>query len=267
LLAAYHTAYNVVGVAVLLPLIGWFTKFVERLLPDKGSPLTRGLDSAALSSPVVAAEAVRRTVAQALQTLCGSIEAALPGASATLAAKVGRSAPSGAEIQEALRKAQEFISEVCGPPETEDEQRRLTSTMHALDHASRLAELSGEQLGLPAAKGGPEDARAVELCAETMRNAGAVAREIADEAALSDHAVPITSLDTPDAMSKLAALDHAATALGELRRGHRSATLSAVAAGELTADQAMVRVDAVRRLEAFAHHAWRAAAHLAGRGG
>jgi len=40
-----------------------------------------------------------------------------------------------------------------------------------------------------------------------------------------------------------------------------------VAAGELTADQAMVRVDAVRRLEAFAHHAWRAAAHLAGRGG
>ena len=267
LLAAYHTAYNVVGVAVLLPLIGWFTKFVERLLPDKGSPLTRGLDSAALSSPVVAAEAVRRTVAQALQTLCGSIEAALPAASATSAAKVGRSAPSGAEIQEALRKAQEFISEVSGPPETEDEQRRLTSTMHALDHASRLAELSGEQLGLPAAKGGPEDARAVELCAETMRNAGSVAREIADEAALGDHAVPIASLDTPDAMSRLAALDRCATALGELRRGHRSATLSAAAAGELTADQAMVRVDMVRRLEAFAHHAWRAAAHLAGRGG
>src|SRR6516162_2542101 len=154
-------------VPLLVPLIGWFTKFVERLLPDKGSPLTRGLDSAALSSPVVAAEAVRRTVAQALQTLCGSIEAALPAASATSAAKVGRSAPSGAEIQGALRKAQEFISEVSGPPETEDEQRRLTSTMHALDHASRLAELSGEQFGLPAAKGGPEDARAVELCAQT----------------------------------------------------------------------------------------------------
>ena len=35
LLAAYHTAYNVVGVAVLLPATQWFTRFVERLLPSK----------------------------------------------------------------------------------------------------------------------------------------------------------------------------------------------------------------------------------------
>src|SRR5262249_25368310 len=43
LLAAYHTAYNVVGVLVLLPLIDRFTRFVERLLPERGSPLTRCL--------------------------------------------------------------------------------------------------------------------------------------------------------------------------------------------------------------------------------
>jgi phosphate:Na+ symporter len=35
LLAAYHTAYNVVGVLVLLPLIDKFTRFVERLLPER----------------------------------------------------------------------------------------------------------------------------------------------------------------------------------------------------------------------------------------
>src|SRR6516165_4924454 len=40
LLAGYHTAYNVIGVAVLLPAIGAFTRFVERLLPERGSPLT-----------------------------------------------------------------------------------------------------------------------------------------------------------------------------------------------------------------------------------
>ena len=34
LLAAYHTAYNVIGVLVLMPVIDWFTRFVERLLPD-----------------------------------------------------------------------------------------------------------------------------------------------------------------------------------------------------------------------------------------
>ena len=77
LLAAYHTAYNVVGVVVLMPVIDWFTRFVERLLPERASPLTRSLDTAALASPIVAVEAVRRTVALAIEALCGSIVAAL----------------------------------------------------------------------------------------------------------------------------------------------------------------------------------------------
>jgi phosphate:Na+ symporter len=42
--------------------------------------------------------------------------------------------------------------------------------------------------------------------------------------------------------------------------------LGAVANGTLTADAAIVRVDTVRSLEALAHHAWRSAAHLMGRG-
>ena len=41
LLAAYHTAYNVVGVAVLLPATQWFTRVVERLLPSKISNRAR----------------------------------------------------------------------------------------------------------------------------------------------------------------------------------------------------------------------------------
>src|SRR5262249_1405802 len=74
LLAGYHTAYNVVGVVVLLPLVDWFTRVVERILPERGSPLTRSLDPSALATPIVAVEAVRRTIASALATVCGSIE-------------------------------------------------------------------------------------------------------------------------------------------------------------------------------------------------
>src|SRR5215813_2128865 len=73
LLAGYHTAYNVLGVAVLLPLIDRFTRLVERILPDRRSPMTRCLDPAALVTPLAAEEAVRRTVARALQAMCGSI--------------------------------------------------------------------------------------------------------------------------------------------------------------------------------------------------
>ncbi|HKD01201.1 MAG TPA: Na/Pi symporter, partial [Terriglobales bacterium] len=76
LLAGYHTAYNVVGVVVLLPLIDRFTRFVERILPERASPLTRCLDPATLVTPLATEEAVRRTVARALSAMCGSIGAA-----------------------------------------------------------------------------------------------------------------------------------------------------------------------------------------------
>ena len=77
---------------------------------------------------------------------------------------------------------------------------------------------------------------------------------------------------SPEAAAKpappaaLVRLEEAAKALGALRLAHRSATLSKVATGELTADEAIARVDAVTRFEALARHAWRSAAYLAGRG-
>src|SRR5262245_51308442 len=81
LLAGYHTAYNVVGVLVLLPLIDQFTRFVERILPERTSALTRCLDPAALATPIAAVEAVRRTVARALIAVCTSLDNALEAAS------------------------------------------------------------------------------------------------------------------------------------------------------------------------------------------
>jgi phosphate:Na+ symporter len=248
-----------------MPAIQRFTRLVERLLPDRGSALTRALDPAALASPVVAGEAVRLTVARALETLCGSIRAALTASTADRPSGRGRTAASAAEIAAALGKARQFISDVSGPPESASEQRRLTSTLHALDHASRLAELAGEEVDFTFAKGGPEDARPAKLCAEAMQNAASAVHGVAEESGLSERAAPIKSADTPEAELALARLEQSANALSELRGVHRSATLSAVGTGELAADQAMARVDAVRRLDALAHHAWRAASHLVDR--
>jgi phosphate:Na+ symporter len=86
LLAGYHTAYNLIGVLVLLPMIQGFTRLVERILPERGSPLTRYLDPAALVTPIATVEAVRRTVAGALETMCGSLATVL--AAANLGASV-----------------------------------------------------------------------------------------------------------------------------------------------------------------------------------
>lgn len=236
LLALYHTAYNVVGVVVLLPVIDRFTRFVERILPERGSPLTRCLDPAALLTPIAAEEAVRRTIARSLAAMCASIGEALTCAKKTF---------SVAEATDALRQAQEFMPETSGPPESAEEQERLTRTLHALDHASRLAEIAREKSEFVPMPEGSEEARAVDLCAQAMRNAVAVADDLGapTEAALQ--------------------LELCAKTLGELQIDHRKATLSSVANGAVSADEAIARVDIVRRLEAFSRHAWRSAAYLA----
>ena len=271
LLAGYHTAYNVVGVAVLLPLIDRFTRFVERILPERASPLTRCLDPAALETPIAAEEAVRRTVARSLGTMCGSIGEALTATNHGTPVRAGKEAVSVTEASDALRQAREFMSEASAPPESGEEQERLTSTLHALDHASRLAEVAGEKGELRSVPSGSEDVRAAELCAEAMRNAVLIAGEVGALPDGPDQAAAVEPLDgekevagngapTEQAMLQL---EHCAITLSELQRAHRKATLSSVAGGGVSANEAIARVDTVR-LEALARHAWRSAAQLVG---
>jgi phosphate:Na+ symporter len=181
------------------------------------------------------------------------------------------------QAADALRQAQIFLSEVSGPPESEDEQRRLMSTVHALDNAYRLAETASPEIDLRAVSSGPEDVRAAELCAEVMRRAASIADEIAalpgNARSKPTHPAPEApgadpAPDAPAASTQesLDLLERCAKKLGELRDTHRSATLSAVASGALTAGEAIARVERVRNLDALAHHAWRSAAHLVGRG-
>ncbi|UHQ19723.1 Na/Pi symporter [Lysobacter sp. KIS68-7] len=238
LLAAYHTAYNVVGVAVLLPLIDRFTRFVERLLPERRSPLTRCLDPAALTTSFAAEEAVRRTVARALAAICGSL-----GKDAVLAAQAG----------DALRQAWRFMSEASGPPESEAEQAQLTRTLHALDEATRLVEVAGEQGEFRAASSEPDDVRAAELCAEAMRNAVLIA----------DDVVALPGAGHRGATeSALADLERCATLLRDHQQAHRGAILASVARGAVGADEAAARVETARRLSDITRHAWLCAANL-----
>ncbi|MEZ0170729.1 Na/Pi cotransporter family protein [Microvirga sp. TS319] len=259
LLAAYHTAYNVVGVAILLPATQWFTRIVERLLPSTQTALQRALDPSALASPVVAVETARRVVANVLATTAASVSAALSGGA-------GPGAQDRAAAVAVLEEVRDFLSELKDPPETEAERLRMMSTLHALDHASRLVDVvaNGGFPGQPT--GASHDFRAGELCAQAMRAALAVGGSIISESALSAQAAPIGWSVSPELAAALAEAEAAATELDFLQRNHRAATLSSVAPGRLTVADAFTRIDATRRLGRTAHHAWRSAAHLLGVG-
>ena len=258
LLAAYHTAFNVVGVAILMPAIKPFTRFVERLLPEIRSALTRALDPAALENPVVAVEAVRRTIALTIQTIGPSIEAAVAGTGAAA------SVLSLAEPAKALREAQDFIAEIGGTPDSAIENLRLAGALHALDHMSRLVDSAGEEPEFPMAREDEDERRAAALCVEAMRSAVAAVEDIAREKAFGAAAAPIESLETPAAGAALDRLEENARLLKQLKRAHRGPTLRKVGVGEINVERALGRIETIRRLEALARHAWRAVAHLLG---
>ena len=214
-------------------------------------------------------------IARALAAVCGSVEASLVVASRGEPVRPEKDAISFPEAADALRQAQVFLSDVTGPPDSDDEQRRLTSTLHALDHASRLAETASGGIDFGTVRDGPDDARAGHLCAEAMRSTISIAGEVATPpgtgrlprmAPASRDADATSGAVVISTEEALAQLDRCAAELEELQRSYRSATLGAVANGTLTADAAIVRVDTLRSLEALAHHAWRSVAHLVGRG-
>lgn len=252
LLAAYHTAYNVVGVAVLLPATQWFTRVVERILPSKETALERALDPSALSNPVIAVETARRVVADILGTTAAS-------------AASGGVPPGIAAAAATLEQVRDFLSDMNDPPETEAERHRMTSTLHALEHASRLIEILGEGESARTGPAASHDPRAAALCEQAMRATQTISASITAESALTVQAEPIGWAASAEVAAALAEAEKASTALDAMQRDHRAATLAAVAPGELTATDAFARIDATRRIDRIVHHAWRSAAHLLGR--
>ncbi|APR74712.1 Sodium-dependent phosphate transporter [Minicystis rosea] len=274
LLAAYHTAYNVVGVAVLLPLMGPFTRMIERLVPERGSPLTKYLDPASLASPTVAVEAVRRTVKRVLQTLCASVATGLDGAALGATLRPAIDDATLGHASEALRQASDFLSKVELPPSPEG-HAWFTSTLHALDHARRLCGAVGKMATSGLAIEGPVEARAATLCGNAMRDAAGAAGRLAASAGPAHASEDPSATSAYRTLAKEAAkvlaqpsheavadLERSAEALAELAVTHRRATLDMVASGTLTASAAIGRVDTVALLCRGTHHAWRAVAHL-----
>ena len=109
-------------------------------------------------------------------------------------------------------------------------------------------------------------AEAAQLCTLAMRAAQVVGGSITAESALSQQAEPIGWSVSPEVANALTEAEEAARELDALQRGHRATVLGSVTPANLTAADALARIDAVRRLDRIAHHAWRSAAHLLGRG-
>ncbi len=135
LIALFHTAINVVGVAVLLPVTTRYAALISRLVPDRAPSLSVYLDTSLLSVPSVAVEAARRTVVQIGAVLVEVTCLAL------------RSVPFRRHETDLLQVASTaaaqtrgFLGRIRSSPDDEKEYNRHLSVLHAVDHLDRLLE-------------------------------------------------------------------------------------------------------------------------------
>jgi phosphate:Na+ symporter len=108
ILALFHTFFNALGVAILLPLAPRLARLIERIVPERGSRATRHLGIAVARIGPVATEASRRAMVDVLVEVARSAEDAVRG-----------EAPHGrrrAALDEAAPALPAVASEPSAPP-------------------------------------------------------------------------------------------------------------------------------------------------------
>lgn len=233
-LAAFHTLFNLLGVAIMLPWIGTFARALERLVPDRGPRLTRRLDPSVTALAPVAVEAAQHT----LRDIAALISERIP---ALIAHRRSLDEATAAAVRSALLEVRRFIGRVRSHPETAAEHRRHLAALHALDHLEQLIEACDERL--PRTPDAEID-RAGAAFIDTLERAGPWLRG--------------EDVEPPDAL-----LGEASAALAHLRRHHRRRVLDETAAGRLEPAEGMSRLEAIRWIDRLAYHLWRAVHHMA----
>lgn len=128
-LAAFHTAFNLMGAVLFVPLIPQLARLAETLLPERRSPLTRHLDASLTTVPALALDAARRSLEDTVLALVAHLRQALLG---------GHPQPSEEQTQ-ALAAISRFLAQL---PEVESQrQADWLRLIQQLAHAQSLAEL------------------------------------------------------------------------------------------------------------------------------
>jgi phosphate:Na+ symporter len=138
-IAAFHTAFNLLGVVILLPFVDQFSHLVERMVSSPQRRYTSHLDLSAQAVPAIALDATRQTITEMLADLVGTLLKALeePGHRDSMG-------PLLADLEEGISRTRAFLSGVQTSPEDRPLFERHLAVLHALDHLERCVRWAKE---------------------------------------------------------------------------------------------------------------------------
>ncbi|NYZ62943.1 Na/Pi cotransporter family protein [Luteimonas deserti] len=228
-IAAFHTAFNLLGALVFVPLVPQLARLAQRILPDRHSPLTRHLDPGLREVPAMAVAAAGETLRGVLAVAIRTVRPILlaPGAPPTT-----RLQPLEAAVEAAARQIEHLNAT---DPAT---LARLAAAYHLLDHVRQFV----REIANPGARGALDGLPA-----------------------LRAHALVLAAdLDVDGARPAPASADGEFVPMPDSRGDSlRAQILEASAAREIGVDEALSALDVLRWMERLRHHACRAQHYLA----
>ncbi len=264
-LAAFHTVFNVAGVVLLLPVIGRFSRLVERLVPEREPNLAGYLDDTVLDVPQIAIDAARRTALRIGEASLSTLEESLRG----------NHVEAGPEVAVALEELQRFASRISAS--TDEDRERYLAVLHAIDHLHQLVLLAQQPPPPEGVAAFPEQRQQVldlvsgirawmsgRIAEPPLELAAALAKELAEWRAQRRREL---LEEKARAAEDESLVGHVSRGLGDwrerlLRRPAKKEPEVEPATGGL-----IEQLDAMVWLARAAHHSWRFIRHLEVAGG
>lgn len=234
-LVAFHTAFNALGVILVLPFAKQFANIVITLVPERGPHLTRRLGSELLADQDAAMDAAAATIAEISRMQFDDLATRLD---TTGSARGHPARPS--DIAEALTETRAFVARLSSPAPDTPCAHRIAAALHALDHLGRFYYRAAQAKRIETLR---EDHR--------LRRLTGILRTVTLEASSST-----------DPEKSEAQLNRLRSILRRQRETYRNRVLLWSATGRLDDEAAGDRLDAMRWLHRISYHLWRIEHHL-----
>ena len=237
-LAAFHSFFNILGVAIIFPFTVPFTNSIIRLLPESGPQMTHHLNPKVIKIASAAIEAARQSTIDIANVL---IQVAHGQLSGQIRHRTAMERLGAANL--ALGETRRFLGSVRPEQGGDINQQHHVSIFHAIDHLTQLSEALEE---FEVAKNVPNAESCRAVCMDLVT----------------------TFSEIPEMISKRE-LNQAAELLGQkslsiadVRRNQRRIILEKTASLGLDPDIALDELEAMRWADRLAYHIWRATYHL-----
>jgi phosphate:Na+ symporter len=238
-LAGFHTAFNLLGILLIAPFLGFFSVAFTRFIPDRGPYLTRHLDSSLANLPPVAVEAARRVIIDITIMSIDIVREMIVSEKISQLSKTRLG-----EVGDALHETRRFLGKIKALKGTSQEfSNRFIGIMHAIDHVDQLIIACWEFEKLSSVQYDRQLNHLAQTLAENVETV-------------------LVRLEGLKKKESLQEMENTSLYMKEIRERQREEILGRTAAGAIDADTAMRQIEAVRWLDRVTYRIFRSLYYL-----